>query len=167
MKKLAYIAISLILVLQIGGMVLILKLQQCMVQLEMKAALSNDATRYQTISLSLTDFKQKINENEILIDGKLYDVSSYSIKGNTIQLLVMSDEKEENILEKIKEFTTGTTKHSPFPEQMLQLLTLTYILTDCTHKFGLQQISQQKYTQLCANVFSVTGEVSSPPPKFN
>ena len=138
-----------------------------MVQLEMKTALTNNATRYQTISLSLTDFKEKINENEILIDGRLYDVNSFSIKGNTVQLLVISDEKEENILEKIKELTTNTTKHSSFPEQMLQLLTLTYILPDSTHKFGLQQISQQKYTQLCANVFSVTGEVSSPPPKFN
>ena len=166
MKKLSYIALLLILLLQTGGMVLIFKVQQCIAHFEMKHAISNNATSSQTFSLSLSDFKNKINENEFLIDGKLYDVISFSITGNNVQLVVINDKKEEDILEKIKGFTAGISKHSKLPTQLVQLLALTYILPNYSSKSVLQQIPEQKYVLLCVNVFSVPSEVSSPPPKL-
>ena len=133
----------------------------------MKHPLSNHSKSFQILSLSLADFKHKIIENEVLIDSKLYDVISFTITGNNVQLVVINDKKEEDILEKIKGLTAGISKHSKLPKQLVQLLSLTYILPNYSSKSLLQQIPQQKYLLLCANLFSVPREVSSPPPKIN
>ena len=152
--------------MQTGGMVLIFKVQQSIVQFEMKHPLSNLSKSFQTFSLSLGDFKHKINGNEILIEGKLYDIISFTITGNNVQLVVINDKKEEDILEKIKGLTAGISKHSKIPTKLVQLLTLNYILPNYSSKSVLQQIPQRNYLLFCANIFSVTSEVSSPPPKL-
>ncbi len=147
-------------------MQLLYEVKQKLAQLEMTNALSNYNTRFDILSILLSDFKNKINENEISINGKLYDISSFVIKGTTVQLVVVNDEKEEGILKKIKELITGTNKHSQLPTKLLHLLVLNYILPHSTFKFKLPQLTQQKCFSYCCKIISVSAEVSSPPPKF-
>ncbi|MFS8081928.1 MAG: hypothetical protein ACMG51_00640 [Ginsengibacter sp.] len=167
MKKLSYIALLSMLLLQSGGLVLIYKVQQCMVQNEMKSVLNNHETRFQPLTISLSVYKKNIFGNEIVIDGKLYDVNSIAISGNTVHLQVINDTKEESILEKIKDLISGTTKHNRLPIRLVQLLSLNYILPHSHYDSALQQISQQNFLPLSTNILSLTKDVSSPPPKFN
>lgn len=166
MKKLSYIALLSMLLLQSGGLVLIYKVQQCMVQHEMKSVLNNHETRFQPLTISLSVYKKNIFGNEIVIDGKLYDVNSIAISGNTVHLQVINDTKEESILEKIKDLISGTTKHNRLPIRLVQLLSLNYILPHSQYNSALQQISQQNFLPLSTNILSITKDVSSPPPKF-
>lgn len=153
--------------MQTGGMVLLCKVEQCIVQHKMNHVLDNSETHFEQFTLSLSDYiKGKISESEILIHDRLFDVKSFSITGNTVQLLVVNDAQEEEIVEKIKELTTNMGKHGQMPSKLLQLLTLTYIMPTNIQKFFLPQEHPQDYSLFTAHLLSTTRDVSSPPPKL-
>lgn len=69
----------------------------------MQQTLENGHARFQKITLSRTDYeKGKINGHEICLSGKIYDIKTMSIHGDSVELLAINDTDEENILEKIK-----------------------------------------------------------------
>ena len=68
----------------------------------MKQVLDDGETHFQQLTLTLSDYnKGKIGVSEILINDRLFDVKSYSITGNTVQLLVVNDTQEEGIVERV------------------------------------------------------------------
>ena len=148
-------------------MVLLCKLEQYIVQHKMKQVLDDGETHFQQLTLTLSDYnKGKIGVSEILIHDRLFDVKSYSITGNTVQLLVVNDTQEEGIVEKIKELTTHMGKHGQMPSKLLQLLTTTYLMPASLQKFVLPEETAQNYSLFSTHLLFTTREVSSPPPKL-
>lgn len=74
--------------------------------------------RLETIKLSLNEFAPQKNNDEVWVNGMLYDVSSYEIVNDTAIITVFHDNKEENLVKTIVEniettdkYTTGSNQH--------------------------------------------------------
>ncbi len=111
------------------------KLHQSLVQLEMRKLLNDKETTFQKITLSTREFYNKqICNNEITINGKLYDIKSHKIVGDQVQLFIIYDSKEESILKEIKGFLTESNQtNKDLPNQLQKLLTLNYIFPNKIH----------------------------------
>jgi hypothetical protein len=83
----------------------------------------------ETVTISLKEFKN-IKEDEIWLHGDLYDIVSYKISGDHVQLNLYHDSKEESIISQIADhFKTETddvandnykhicSKHNQAPNQ--------------------------------------------------
>ncbi len=118
-----------LLLLQAGGMLFVYKMQQSFVRYEMQQVLNNTETRFQKMRISLSDYKKnKINEAEIRINQKLYDVKSVNMLVDDVELLLINDKEEENILEEIKNFFGQHNQSSSrIPDQLQELLSLDYL----------------------------------------
>ena len=154
--------------MQAGGILFIYKTQQFFVQQEMRQTLNSNKTQFQKITLSLSDYqKNKINAHEISIKGKMYDVKSTHISGDSLELLVVNDSKEENILEKIKEFKQETSgQNHSLHNQLKQLLSLTYLSPNTDGIFIISSLSMHLFPHPNLNTISSHIAISTPPPEF-
>ncbi len=167
LKNTGLILLLAILFIQTGGGLLIYKIQQSCVHSEMEQALNNEATGFQQLTLSLSDFqKGEINANEISFNGKMYDVKSIKISGDKVELLVINDTKEENIVENIKRsVNTNSEQNKKLPYHLVNLLNWFYIYPVSGNAFLLLE-QRTSYLPFSENVFSFISEISSPPPKL-
>lgn len=150
-----------------GGFMLIYKIQQHQVQIEMQSTLSKDHVETEKIILSNSDFqKNKINSREIILLGKLYDIRSVIHTGKDVELQVINDTREENILEKISNLVRNTGNgHDQLPNCLVQLLTMEFICPEPScHFFNNDPTTcSHQFNEL---IISVTSNVVSPPPEL-
>jgi len=138
------------------------------VQKKMHEALKNDATKFQTITLSLADYKKsKINSHEISIDGKMYDVKSVTFRGNKVDLACINDREEENILKDLKDFASRSSKsNSNLPNQIQQLLTLNYITPEAKEFYFIPIVAAHIFLSSNPGIVSNDTDITTPPPKL-
>ncbi len=162
-------SIAFILLLQTGGLWLVYKAQQYYVRNQMEESLNNKETIFQKLSLSLNDFqKDKINDHEVSINGKMYDIKSISIKKNKVELLAVNDLKEESIIEKInRSLNDGNQQNQELPNHLFKLLTLFYISPATDRNFLFQQKQQNIWQSLYEIIISHEPGISSPPPRLS
>jgi len=58
--------------------------------------LSADRSQYKTVAIPVNTFKK--NTDEIWVDGKLYDIASYHIFGDSVYISILHDIKEEQLV---------------------------------------------------------------------
>lgn len=104
-------------------------MQQFEVQCRMHFSLSNPQTPFQTLKLSLADYREnKLNDGEISIHGNMYDIKSVKLLGDSAELLVINDYEEGAILKRIYSFLGSSKQPSQkLPKILQQLLSLHYI----------------------------------------
>ena len=112
--------------MQAGGAWMCLKIQQFIAQQEMERDIDETETRSEKICISLKEYvTNKINDKEIFINGKMYDIKFVNFSKGVAELLVINDTKEEKILESIKKLTEANHKHrSNLPYHFLNLTAL-------------------------------------------
>ena len=60
-------------------------------------------TQLETIKIPLSEFRTNMEADEIWLNGKLYDVASYSITKDTVSISVFHDNNEESLVHQIAE----------------------------------------------------------------
>jgi hypothetical protein len=154
----------LLLILQSGGLFIAFKLQQYSAKAIMSMTMDRKETIYQPMTLSLTDYeKSLVEKNEIFYQGKMYDIKSKIFLGDSVDMMVIQDEKEEEIFKKVKKLLTHETKK--IPDTILHLLSLNYFQTFLLYSniiFTSSTINQPLFSE--ALTFRST-DVLSPPPK--
>ena len=153
--------------MQSGGLLLIYKIQQSCVQIEMLQEINSKQVKFQKLTLTLSEFQKcKINSNELSLNEKMYDYTSAVVTGNTVHLLVVNDIKEEGILEKIKVVTHNSRQqNNQLPNQISKFLTLTYIFPTVEKQFYFQE-QQNIFLPYSVNIVSFTSDILSPPPEL-
>ena len=134
----------------------------------MEQALNNEKTSFQKLILSLNEFeKGKINKDEIIFNGSMYDVKSIKILGDSVEMLAINDIKEENIIENIKKLVNANDlQNKDLPNQFVKLLTLVYISPTSNYNFLSQKKRQNIFKPLCEIIISHKSSISSPPPEL-
>ena len=167
LKKIGYLILITIIFLQTGGVLVIYKMHQSLARGEMHTILNCNDTQYEKLTLSMVDYqKAKIDANEILIQGKLYDIKSIILIGGNANLLIIHDSLEEKILKKIKDFITGNHQsNKKLPYQLLKFLSMKFLPPeDCSNPFvpaisnDLKTVTNQIFTSSVPNI-------DIPPPK--
>ena len=167
LKKIVYLLVFLNFFMLLGGFLLVYKIQQYFIYVEMSNTINNKLKKTEKISLPYSDYqKNKIDSREILINGKLYDIRSARLKGSIVELQVINDSREEKILDNIKELVNNSSKSkNHLPDHLLKWLNLVYICPVSVSNLFI------KYSSACIPPFSELivshkSDICSPPPKF-
>jgi hypothetical protein len=151
-----------------GGMLIVFKIQQSIIQVQMKEKMESDNSSYEYLRLSLRQYyKNKINSTEISIEGKMYDIKSRYFMGDSVKLLVINDIYEEIILQKIKDFIKAMSlpnqKHS---NQFKFLISLKYLFPDSKIHIILPKLQFQILPKISLDFVSNDPEIKTPPPEI-
>jgi hypothetical protein len=148
-------------------MLAVYKLEQFYAENEMQDYLNCRETRFQTLRLSVREYRRdQVNDREISIDHKMYDVKSVKFSGDTVELLVLNDPREERILEKMNDFThNGNPIDGDFLHPLKQLVFWNY-LSDCrAYDSIIHSIAGNQYSLLKLHIIPVYLEIITPPPE--
>jgi hypothetical protein len=168
LKKTSYIALLIVILMQSGGLLLVYKMKQLKVQFKMMQVLRENHEGFSKLTLTLAEYNQsRIKSHEISWQGRMYDVKSKVITGNSVDLLVIHDEKEENILKKIKLLAGNTSSQNrELPQQLVQLLTLTYICPAEEADFKVRDLEEYSFLPFSEKYNSIDIDILSPPPEL-
>jgi hypothetical protein len=169
LKKIVYILVVILLFLQSGGMLMFYKIERQVQQNRMRQKMEDNNYQLQQFSISKLEFtRNKLSGNEIVMHGKLYDMKSFSIHGNTVDVLAMRDKAEELIIKAIKNaIKTSARMENGLLVRIVKLLTLDYSVPNLLQVPIAFYLNLQKlisdYNEL---INSRIPDILTPPPRF-
>ena len=167
MKKLVYILLLAVLLLQSGGLVVLYRIRQMSIKYTMMQELKQEEKNLEKLVLTLSDFEKcRINGHEIRYHGNMYDIKSSHITGENITLTVINDKKEAKILKKLKHLAENDHESSNrLPDKLIKFMSLTYVFPENNSEtfltFGVISFGQKS-----ENEYSFLADILSPPPKL-
>ena len=167
MKKVLFISVLAIILLQSCGMILFFQIQQNQIQNQMRISLADSESKFENLNLSLNNFKDcKINSHEIMYNGILYDIKSIKISGDYVLLKVLADKAESGLAQKIKNYFGIENRHdSKIPEQINKLFSLVYIIPAINVTVLLNCINQNLFFLFSESLVNNFSDIIIPPPK--
>lgn len=166
MKKVGYIALISILILQSGGLWVYFKCKQFEIQYRMFTSMHSDQLEYQKISLSISEYsKCKLNKREMNYQGKLYDIKSVEIHADQVDVLVVHDKEEEGIKERIEIlFQKKGTQEKGFLTVLEKLSTLNYTCPETYFVLKPDRV-KKNFINCSEGILTSEKEITTPPPK--
>jgi hypothetical protein len=118
------------------------------------------------LTLSLGEYASAlVEEDEIKVEGKMYDVARIVKRGHLVDVYCLHDELEDNLLLLVAELLSKPIKNqSKIPSPIFQFITLTFL----TERFEYVQPQELEVAALTKYQFSLQSFVSTleaPPPK--
>ena len=167
MKRILFVTLLSIILLQSCGLLLYYQLQQNHVQNRMQELLANPESKFETLLISLNSFENsRINAHEICLDGKMYDVKLVKVTGDRVQLSVIADIVEESIIEKIKNcFGINKKQENKVPIQDIKFFSLVYLLPSLNLTIVSIEKSKNIFYSLSENLLCHNSEILTPPPR--
>jgi hypothetical protein len=134
---------------------------------EMRAQLKQmPADKLELIKLSISDFeKAKVEEHEIKVSGKMYDISRIEKVGDTLFVYCLHDEAEDNLLAFLDKILTVPLKDKSAPSQVLKFTSLTFILPASPNVQPVLSIQSLPATLYKVGTSTFVLSLDSPPPK--
>jgi len=148
-------------------MLLICMLLQLNSHCRIEAILENSSTKFEKLVLTQKQFqKAKQGEEEILFNGKIYDIKNATLNGNLIELVAYHDVREESLISLIEKFFDSENSGDDFSLHVLKLLVSVYTFSSQQFEFS-QPFSSENFIQWHSGLYlSFTGETLTPPPDF-
>ncbi len=148
------------------------EMEQFAIQSAMEERIAgNDDEQLETLVLSLQDYENaKIDEHEIRIDGKMYDVAFIELHGESVIVHCIHDTEEENLFAELEKFiekqhhNSSATRNS-LAFQFIQLLTISFLQVE--NEQLLISVSYQSFThRFTSPLLSHPLTIEPPPPKM-
>ena len=167
MKRAAVIFFLSLLLVQVGGCYIYFVGRLAAIRTEMREQLKYlpeaQLTRFQ---FTETEFKKAwLEDHEIKVDGKMYDIARVTEQANHIVVLALHDEAEDNLLAFLSEMVSRSANDKkPVPVEVEQLLTLSFLPVSLTtpqnRYFKINHLTP--YCKLCSTVYFT---LELPPPR--
>lgn len=168
-RKLFYIIVLIVFLLQSCGILFLLQFQQLQVKASMQEMLNDPGSRLEKIILTEKEYHAcRIDSHEIILNGEMYDIKEITKDGDVITILAIHDKYEENILEMISGFfqVTGNEKGKSGTQPVKYKL-LVYDLpmfVEITRENDQQRIN---YFFDPGKIESCFKKILTPPPQFS
>jgi len=120
------------------------------------------------IKLSFTEYqKAKIEEHEIRVEGKMYDIARVEEKNGVILVYCLHDKAEDNLLAFLDKILTLPLKDKKAPPQLIKFVSLSFIVPQAfAWKEGAERLFKSfTYYHLYVSAFFPT--LHSPPPRLS
>ena len=132
MKKVGYIFLAFLLLLQAGGLLLCYEAEQMSAHWQMKRSLSKNQRPTEKLKISLTDYcKSRVGKDELRLEGRMYDIRSAKICGNEIELVVVRDRKEERAICKISGLLGAHVSDNTIgPQSLIDFMSFVYLVPE-------------------------------------
>ena len=168
MKKIVTILIISILVLQTGGIIFVLQIQQVLNGFNISKLLEEDNTHFSEIQISKTDFeKSKIDDDEFYFRNELYDIKSITKQGRNYNIIAIKDSEETNILERFKKVFDGTkNQKNKTPDSLVKLLSLVFVVPKSDPTIFFKITIKNSYISSIENTKDKAIAVPTPPPLY-
>ncbi|MEO8149472.1 MAG: hypothetical protein ABI723_17665 [Bacteroidia bacterium] len=165
MKKITAIFLLSVLLFNFAGGLLLFKVQQQINYWQVKEELKN-SDKLIKLALNLDEYESsKVNEEEVLLNGKMYDVADIIFKDNTVTLFCLADFEENDLIDSFHEFRQKKSRKGESDLHVLKFLSLLYIQTS-------QHLTVDNFTTVVSHFSSYNKlfkpafiAVESPPPK--
>jgi hypothetical protein len=168
LKKIVYILLLVVMLLQAGGMLLMYRIQQFKIQYEMKLVINDSETSFERLILSVSEYrKSQLNSREISYQGNMYDVKSVTITGDVAELLVINDIKEKFLLKEIKDFLRKSNESKKeLPDKLQKFLSINYISVDEGRIIYIPSFCFNIFHYSDFDINTNISDTPSPPPKL-
>jgi hypothetical protein len=166
-KKGCHLFLLIPVLLHAGGMLLICILLQVNVQLEAFKTLKKPETHLEKLTLTIDEYRQsRIDEHEVKVNGKMYDVKEKIFHKNHVVLLAFHDVKEENVISVIGNCFSGSrSSNKQIPAHVLKLLVSVYTLPGFAVSFLELKVSELLTGCPDGSYHSFSSDTASPPPE--
>jgi hypothetical protein len=166
-KRLASIVFLLILLLNLVGAYVYFGVRMVQIRKEMRAELrEKDDSELEKIVLSIKEYKKAlVEDDEMELNYKMYDIARTEIKGDTIIVYCLHDENEDNLLVLLDSILTNSSNDKkPVPSSLLGFVNLISIPVQLDNT--AVEISKENHQT--AYLFSLSSSsklILAPPPK--
>lgn len=120
----------------------------------------------QCIKLSAIEYKKsKVDEHEIRVDGKMYDISRIQFEGDSVFVYGIHDKAEDSLLAFLDKILSLPLKDKRGPNQVLKFTALTFILPVALQYNASLYVIPIAETQYLTSPITFIQLPDSPPPK--
>ena len=109
--------------------------------------------------------KAKVNDHEILIADKMYDVARVKFRHEVVEIFALHDEAEDDLLAFIKEVMNNAEKDGQAPSVFSQFAFLQFMQPVFDWSFDFSGTAIVHHTGLVIVPFSADEIIHSPPPR--
>ena len=168
MKKIVTILIVSILVLQTGGIIFVLQIQQVLNGFNISKLLEEDDAHLSEIQISKIDFeKSKIDDDEFYFRNELYDIKSITKQGRNYKIIAIKDSEERNILERFKKVFDGSkNQKNKTSDSLVKLLSLVFVVPKSEPVIFCKITIKNIFITTTANTKEKAIVVPTPPPLY-
>ena len=159
--------LSVLLLLQAGGLLLFYEAEQLYVHHEMQQSLKKCDRPTLQLTVSLDEYREgRIGKDELRLCGKMYDIRSGKVAGDKVVLTVVRDRKEEEALRKIAQIVGGQkTDNNAIPKSLVELLSFVYLIPE-PYTIGIVVFpTDVSFTNANVSFHSRYPAIVAPPPK--
>lgn len=106
----------------------------------------------------------KVEEHEIRVNGKMYDVARTKVSGNRVTVYCLHDEAEDDLMGFFAEIIgTPLEENSPVPDEILEFISMDFIAPENLITCGYTNEAQNQ-TRYFFPLKMSTLHVTTPPP---
>jgi len=166
-KKAIGIVFLSLLLLQIAGTYVYFIVRLSGIRAEMREKLKlkpdEELTR---LDLTLLEYKKaKVDDHEVKVGGKMYDIARIQIQGNRVLIYGLQDEAEDDLLSFLQEMVKRTSKDKkPVPTSLINLMSLVFVVID--HGISARaELLTDHLTPYCFFSLPISQDIETPPPR--
>jgi len=162
------ILIVAILILQTGGVIFVLQIQQVLNGITISKLLEEDNAHFSEINITENEFEQsKIDDEEFYFRDELYDIKSIIKKGNSYKIIAIRDCEETNIIERLKKIFDGNkNQKNKTPDSLAKLLSLVFVVPKSESAICYKSSLKNTYSFSSENAIHKAIPVPTPPPLY-
>lgn len=133
----------------------------------MKAKLKElPAEKLELIKLSSIAFKKaRVDEHEIKVNGKMFDISRIEKSGDSYFVYCLHDKAEDGLLAFLDKILSTPLKDKKAPSQVLKFTSLTFILPASNNPLQDRSIVPSAFTTYKEGATTFVPALDSPPPQ--
>lgn len=156
-----------IILFQSGGVLLWQQVNLSMHKRYMKQKLMHTNTGLETLYLSFDEYvNSQVNENELFINGNLYDIKGIRVVGNTLEVLAKNDTHEHQLMRNLeKSYSLIDNKDDQYANTVIQVFHLNYVTPESASIVVPTQEFIATPFPYFFHLIEPSLEISSPPPR--
>ncbi len=165
LKSTIHILLVALLLLQAGGALVWCQAEQWHQRWQQMELVASANAPQVSFHLSEQEYlKVKKGSDELLMNGKMYDVRSVADNSGTIDIVAICDGKEDDIICKIEKLLKQGSGDKKSSDKLIELLSLFYVGSSCPINYYCYQQQPLLFGSMRSNVLDAFFAVSAPPP---
>jgi hypothetical protein len=164
-KRIGVFFVTAAICIQFSGMYCFFFFCMLQIRVSVEEKLAGSLENLEKVNLSILDYEElRIDESEILLEGKLYDVAALEIYNDSVTLYVLHDEEEENLLALMDSFIEKNNQRQKSSRVLLKYISSLYLASSFTLPFdNVEDVCPQSLND--DPYLSVSPSIATPPPK--
>lgn len=139
------------------------------IKVEMRTQLQSlPDDQLQILTLGAEEFiNARVDEHEIKVDGKMYDVARIKKEGDVVIVFCVHDKKEDSLLGYLDRILNNLENdNQTLPHAVVHFSLLHYLSEDFNFQFSSSTTLLQPHTAYLENFFFFVPPIDSPPPRI-